>query len=205
MKATVILSLAFLFAFANLNFTNGYENEKDNESKNDFEHSHSEETTAGSFDIMMQVLTHQRCVNCHPAGDRPHQGDESRVHTFNIQRGADGHGMPNAQCSTCHQSENNDYSGVPGAPHWHLAPKSMAWEGLNRIQIAKSMLDKSSNGGRSIEEIEKHLLEDGLVLWAFDPGVDNEGVPREAPPVSKEEFFKAVKDWVAAGAVIPNE
>ncbi|MCI4671866.1 MAG: hypothetical protein MRZ79_27235 [Bacteroidia bacterium] len=158
---------------------------------------------ATPFDVMTQVLTHQRCLNCHPAGDRPRQGDESRVHSFNIQRGEDGHGMLNAQCSSCHQSENNNFSGVPGAPHWHLAPKSMAWEGLNRIEIVQVMLDKGKNGGRSLEEIEKHLTEDPLVLWAFDPGVNNEGLPREKPPVSKEEFIKAVKQWVAEGAVIP--
>jgi len=156
------------------------------------------------FDVMMKVLTHQRCVNCHPSGDRPRQGDERRVHNFNIQRGVTGHGMTNAKCSTCHQAENNNYSGVPGAPHWHLAPKSMAWEGLNRVEIAQSILDTSKNGGRSIEEIEKHLLEDPLVLWAFDPGLTNEGVPREKPPVSKEVYFEAVKQWVADGAVIPE-
>jgi len=85
------------------------------------------------FDVMMQVLTHKRCVNCHPSVDRPRQGEDCYIHNFNIQRGEDGHGMVSVQCSTCHHDENNDYSGVPGAPHWHLAPKSMAWEGLNRI------------------------------------------------------------------------
>ena len=38
------------------------------------------------FDVMMQVLTHQRCVNCHPSGDRPRQGDESRVHKYSARR-----------------------------------------------------------------------------------------------------------------------
>ena len=171
----------------------------------EFSSSSQDEVAPKSFDVMMQVLTHQRCMNCHPADDRPRQGDESRVHNFNIQRGADGHGMPNVQCSTCHQSENNDFSGVPGAPHWHLAPQSMAWQGLSRVEIAQAMLDKSKNGGRSIEEIEKHLTEDALVLWAFDPGINNEGVPREKPPVSKEVYIQAVKQWVAEGAVIPSE
>lgn len=158
-----------------------------------------------AFDKMMQVITHQRCVNCHPAGDRPHQGDDSHVHYFNVQRGEDGHGIGAMKCQTCHQEENNDYSGVPGAPHWHLAPRSMGWEGLNRVEIAQAMLDKSKNGGRSVQEIEKHLTEDPLVLWVFEPGVNNEGVPREKPPVSKEEYIKAVKQWVAEGANIPNK
>ena len=157
------------------------------------------------FEVMMDVISHQRCVNCHPAGDRPHQGDDSHLHYFGVQRGPDGHGAPGLQCNTCHQSENNLFSGVPGAPHWHLAPRSMGWEGLSRTEIARAMLDKSKNGNRSIEEIEKHLTEDPLVLWVFEPGVNNEGVPREKPPVSKEEYIKAVKQWIAEGANIPNE
>jgi len=195
---SLIFFATFLFAF---NFDSPELDHHTNATKNISSLSNSEEP----FEIMMQVIAHQRCVNCHPSGDRPRQGDENRVHNFNIQRGEDGHGMLNAKCSTCHQSENNNFSGVPGAPHWHLAPKSMAWEGLSKLEIAQSMLDKSKNGGRSIEEIGKHLTGDLLVLWAFDPGINNEGVPREKPPVSKEDYLKAVKQWIAEGAVIPKE
>lgn len=172
----------------------------------------SQETVADStdaaddpFTVMMQVIAHKRCVNCHPSGDRPRQGADSHLHNFNVQRGPDNHGMPGLNCSTCHQSENNDYSGVPGAPHWGLAPLSMAWEGLSRTEIARSMLNLENNGRRSLEEIVKHLTEDELVLWAFEPGVDNEGVPREKPPVSEEAYIAAVKAWAEAGAVIPEE
>ncbi len=157
------------------------------------------------FDIMMKVVMHKRCMNCHPAGDRPRQGADSHVHNFNVQRGADGHGIGALQCSTCHQSENNDFAGVPGAPHWHLAPSSMAWEGLSRTEIARSMLNPENNGGKTLEETVKHMTEDELVLWAFEPGVDDEGIPRETPPVSKEAFISAVKAWAAAGAVIPED
>lgn len=155
------------------------------------------------FDQMMAVLMHPRCMNCHPAGDRPKQGEDSHLHQFNVQRGEDGHGVKALQCQTCHQKENNHFSGVPGAPHWHLAPKSMAWEGLSRVEIAQSMLNPENNGGKTIKEIEKHLTEDPLVLWAFEPGVDHDGIPRERPPISKVDFIQAVKVWVANGAVIP--
>lgn len=158
-----------------------------------------------AFETMMKVLSHRRCVNCHPAGDRPRQGEDSHIHNFGVKRGKDGHGTFALKCKSCHQPENNDLAGVPGAPHWHLAPRSMAWEGLSKVEIAKALLDKSKNGDRSLEEIEKHLTEDPLVLWAFDPGINNEGVPREKPPVSKEDYIKAVKKWVADGAIIPAE
>lgn len=157
------------------------------------------------FETMMDVLTHQRCMNCHPSGDKPRQGEDSHLHNFNVQRGPENHGVTAVQCSTCHQAENNDFSGVPGAPHWGLAPKTMAWEGLSRTEIANVILDPEKNGGRSLEEIVKHMTEDELVLWAFKPGVDNEGNPREKPPVSEADFKAAVKAWADAGAVVPED
>lgn len=161
--------------------------------------------SAEAFDQMMQVVTHKRCMNCHPAGDRPHQGEDSHLHRFGVQRGDDGHGVAALQCGTCHQQENNLLSGVPGAPHWHLAPRSMGWEGLSEAEIAQAMLDPQKNGGRSPEDILHHMTEDPLVLWVFEPGVDHEGIPREAPPISKEVYVEAVKTWINSGAIIPTE
>lgn len=158
-----------------------------------------------SFDVMMKVLMHKRCMNCHPSDDRPRQGEDSHVHNFGVQRGKDNHGLPGLQCQTCHQSENNQFSGVPGAPHWSLAPKTMGWQGLTRVQIATNMLDKEKNGGRSVEDIVKHLTEDALVAWAWNPGVRANGTPREKPPVSRQEFIKAVKTWAENGAKIPTK
>jgi len=155
------------------------------------------------FDKIMQVLMHKRCMNCHPSDDRPRQGEDSHVHNFGVQRGKENHGLPGLQCQTCHQSENNNYSGVPGAPHWGLAPKTMGWQGLTRVEIARNLLDKEKNGGRDLEEIVKHLTEDALVAWAWKPGVNADGKAREAPPVSREDFVKAVKQWAEDGAKIP--
>ncbi len=184
-------------------------NNKDSGSKVNPEHlsdnPSSNEVTEEAFNTMMKVISHKRCVNCHPSGNRPNQGEDSHPHRFDVQRGEDGHGLAALECSTCHQEENNDMSGVPGAPHWHLAPRSMGWEGLNKFEIAEAMLDKSKNGGRSVQEIEKHLTEDALVLWVFEPGVNNEGIEREKPPVSKAEFISAVKTWVKSGANIPTQ
>jgi hypothetical protein len=157
------------------------------------------------FDKMMAVLTHQRCLNCHPSDDRPRQGEDSHIHNFEVRRGPDNHGVAALKCQSCHQKENNDFSGVPGAPEWSLAPIEMAWAGLSRVEIARSMLNPENNGGRSLEETVKHLTEHELVLWAWEPGMDVAGNPREKPPVSKEEYIKAVKEWAAGGAVIPEE
>lgn len=158
-----------------------------------------------NFNKMMQVITHQRCVNCHPSDGIPKQGDDSHPHYFGLARGKDNHGFEATKCSTCHQDENNAYSGVPGAPEWSLAPHSMRWEGLSRTEIAESILDPKRNGNRNHEQIMHHLTEHALVLWAWDPGVDADGVRREPPPVPKDEYIAAVKQWFEDGAVIPAE
>ncbi len=156
------------------------------------------------FDQVMSVITHRRCMNCHPSDDYPRQGDDSHYHRFGVQRGPNNNGLAALQCASCHQESNNILAGVPGAPHWSLAPISMGWRGLDKYEIAANMLDRSKNGNRSIAEIEHHLTEDPLVLWAFEPGVDNEGKEREKPPLSKDEWIKAVKEWVATGAEVPR-
>lgn len=169
----------------------------------------SEEDTAltseEAFDKMMDVLTHQRCVNCHPNDNVPKQGDDSHPHHFGMERGENNLGFQATKCTTCHQSQNNNYSGVPGAPEWSLAPASMFWEGLSRIEIAESMMDPKRNGGRTPENTMHHLTEHELVLWAWEPGISVSGVPRELPPIPKEEYIAAVKKWFEEGHIIPSK
>ncbi len=158
-----------------------------------------------AFEKVMSVVTHKRCMNCHPADDYPRQGEDSHLHNFGVQRGLADHGTEALQCGTCHQTANNDFSGVPGAPHWGLAPKSMGWQGMDKYEIAQAMLDRSKNGNRSKADIEHHLTEDPLVLWVFEPGVNSEGKPREQPPLTKDEWVTAVKTWIAGGAKVPTK
>jgi len=91
-----------------------------------------------------KVLQHPRCVNCHPAGDSPHQTDQRRPHQPLVVRGADGHGAPTLACNTCHGPANFDPAHVPGHPEWHLAPLAMAWEGRSLGQICEP-IDVSFN------------------------------------------------------------
>ena len=58
------------------------------------------------FEEAGKVLQHPRCVNCHPAGERPSQGDQMRPHEPLVVRGKDGHGAPGLACSTCHGGAN---------------------------------------------------------------------------------------------------
>lgn len=158
-----------------------------------------------NFDKLMDVLTHHRCVNCHPSDGIPKQGDDSHPHYFGIARGEANVGFEATKCNTCHQSENNDFSGVPGAPEWSLAPDKMRWQGLSRVEIAESILDPQRNGNRTPDQVMHHLTEHALVLWAWAPGVDADGKPREKPPVPLDEYTTAVKQWFKDGAKIPEQ
>lgn len=158
-----------------------------------------------AYNKMMDVLMSPRCINCHPSDNIPKQSEDGHPHYFGMSRGTNNLGFQATKCTTCHQTENNNYSGVPGAPDWSLAPDKMKWEGLTRNQIARSMLNKENNGNRTLEELEYHLTEHELVLWAWKPGVDANGVPRELPPVPLEEYRAAVKEWIEHGAIVPED
>src|SRR6201996_7971632 len=46
-----------------------------------------------AFMSVYKVLMSPRCMNCHPSGDAPLQGDDSHIHTMNVKRGVDGKGL----------------------------------------------------------------------------------------------------------------
>jgi hypothetical protein len=145
-----------------------------------------------------KVLQHPRCLNCHPAGERPSQGDQMRPHEPLVVRGKDGHGAPGLACSTCHSGANFDPARVPGDPHWHLAPATMAWVGKSLGAICNQLKDPKRNGKRDIAAILKHVSEDSLVKWGWNPG------PGRTPaPGSNEEFAALLKAWADTGAHCP--
>lgn len=151
------------------------------------------------FKPIADVLRHPRCMNCHPRDDRPRQGDDRHPHLQNIVRGEDNMGFTNARCTACHRDENNAYSGVPGAPSWHLAPASMGWQGLNDAELCTTLKDQDKNGGKDIAALVKHMEDDKLVLWGWQPGGD-----RKPVSTPHADFVKQLKTWEAGGAPCPT-
>ena len=151
------------------------------------------------FTELGKVLTHPRCVNCHPAGDRPRQGDEGRVHQPPVARGPDGHGLPAMRCSACHQQANFDPGRMPGHPEWHLAPREMAWEGKTLGEICNQLKDPARNGGRKVEDLIHHIGTDTLVGWAWAPGFG-----RTPAPGTQSQAGALVEAWVKTGAACPT-
>jgi len=148
------------------------------------------------------VFMHPRCLNCHPNGDAPLQGDDSHVHTQNVLRGRDGKGLYALKCADCHQDHNLPGAHMPpGNPNWHLTPADipMVFQGRTPAQLARQIQDPQENGGKTLEQIVDHVTNDGLVLWGWSPG---DG--RTTPPLSHAEFAAKMKEWVAKGAAIPE-
>ena len=65
--------------------------------------SKDEAASRAAFLAAYPVFMHPRCMNCHPAGDAPLQGDDSRPHGQNVKRGPDGMGLYALKCADCHQ------------------------------------------------------------------------------------------------------
>ena len=154
--------------------------------------------SAALFNEAGKVLTHPRCVNCHPAGDRPRQGDVRRLHQPPVARGEDGFGLPAMRCPICHQAANFEPAGVPGDSGWHLAPREMSWEGKTLGEICAQIKDPARNGGRSLGDIVHHVGDDHLVGWAWAPGTG-----RQSAPGTQAQAGALVEAWVKTGAACP--
>lgn len=154
-----------------------------------------------AFGAVYKVLMSARCMNCHPAGNIPLQGDDSHLHTMSPQRGVDGKGIYAMKCANCHQPTNTPgLHTPPGNPNWHLPPANMrmVFQGRTPHQLAKQLVDPKQNGNKDMKKLIAHA-DDGLVLSGWNPG---EG--RTLPPLSHAEFKKAWLTWLNTGAYAPK-
>jgi len=155
-----------------------------------------------AFMQVYKVLMSPRCMNCHPSGDVPLQGDDSHIHTMLPQRGKEGKGIYAMKCANCHQPTNiAGLNTPPGHPNWHLPPANMKmiFQGKTPNQLAKQLVNPKTNGNKTLQKLIEHA-DDGLVKAGWDPG---EG--RTVPPLSHEEFKKAWITWIKTGAYAPKQ
>lgn len=156
--------------------------------------------SAAIFTELGRVLNSPRCVNCHPAGDRPRQGDTRRLHQPPVFRGKDGMGLPALRCDVCHQKANYDPGRMPGHDPWFLAPREMAFEGKGLSEICRQIKDPARNGGKSLPDLVSHIGDDSLVGWAWNPGVG-----RTPAPGTQQQAKALVQAWVDTGAHCPAD
>jgi hypothetical protein len=155
-----------------------------------------------AFAEVYKVLMHPRCMNCHPKGDVPLQGDDSHPHTMAPQRGKDGHGLNAMKCINCHQSENTpDVHTPPGNPKWGLPPSQMkmVFQGKNQRELALQIMDYNKNGHKNKQQLLEHAR-DTLVKAGW-----NMGEGRVAPPLGYNEFVKAWDIWIEKGGYAPEK
>ena len=179
-------------------------NVKNNFTGNDAKNNHVAKDSVESVNAFMtvyKVLMSPRCMNCHPSGDIPLQGDDNHLHAMFPKRGKEGKGIFAMKCSNCHQPENTPgLNTPPGSPDWHLPPANMkmVFQGRTAGQLAKQLMDPKQNGHKTKAQLIEHA-DDGLVLAGWNPG---EG--RTLPPVSHAEFKKAWITWIEKGAYAPK-
>lgn len=155
-----------------------------------------------AFEKVYSVLMHPRCMNCHPNGDIPLQGDDSHIHNMLPERGSDGRGLFTMKCANCHGAEGVPGEATPpGNPHWHLPPADMkmVFQGRSPRELALQLVNPELNGHKSMAELRIHA-EDTLVKSGWNMGGD-----RELPPLSYKEFKKVWYAWIDNGAYAPSK
>ncbi len=157
------------------------------------------------FTEAAKVITHPRCMNCHPATDRPLQSNDQHPHNPPTWRGEGGVGIAGAPCSTCHTEKNftlvasgASYKSIPGHPRWGLAPIEMAWEGKSVHDICEQIKDPKRNGGRDLALVHEHMAHDDLVAWGWNPGAG-----RDPAPGTQEQLGNLIQAWIDTGAQCP--
>jgi hypothetical protein len=194
---TVLVIIISMIGFMSFGFRNeaaisNTENEKIN--KDSVE-------SVKAFKDVYTVLMSPRCMNCHPSGDVPLQGDDSHLHKMLPKRGKDGKGLYAMKCSSCHQPTNIEgLNTPPGHPDWKLPPANMkmVFQGRTPEQLAKQLVNLKTNGNKKMAQLMAHA-DDGLVKAGWNPG---EG--RTVPPLTHAEFKKAWITWIKTGAYAPG-
>jgi hypothetical protein len=198
-KTTIAVMFAIISAIVFMSF--GFTNDKaagksaiENVGKDSIE-------SVKAFMEVYKVLMSPRCMNCHPSGDIPLQGDDSHPHAMLPRRGKDGKGVYAMKCANCHQPTNIEGQGrPPGHTGWRLPPASMKmiFQGRTPNQLAKQLVNPKTNGNKNLHQLKAHA-DDGLVKAGWDMG---EG--RTAPPLTHSAFKKAWITWIDKGAYAPK-
>ncbi len=155
-----------------------------------------------AFSIVYKVLMNPRCMNCHPSGDIPLQGNDSHLHTMSPKRGANGKGLYAMKCTNCHQPSNTPGMHTPpGNPKWQLPPADMkmVFQGKSARQLALQIMDYNKNGHKNKAELLEHAR-DTLVKAGW-----NMGQGRPAPPIAYNDFVKAWDTWINSGGYAPGK
>ena len=161
------------------------------------------ERSKAIFEEVGKVLTHPRCMNCHPAGDHPLQGNDQHEHMPPIWRAETGHLKSLVPAVTPEKNmtllDAASYRSIPGHPRWGFAPLAMAWQNKSLREICVQLKDVKLNGGRDLAALQEHIAKDDLVGWGWNPGAG-----REPAPGNQAAAGLLVQAWIDSGAECPG-
>ena len=152
------------------------------------------------FTELGKVLTHPRCVNCHPAGDRPRQGD-ARPAAPAAGRARAGRASAASRCAarSATRRRTSTPAACPAIPNG--ISRRARWRGRARrfAEICEQIKDPARNGNRKPEDLIHHIGDDTLVGWAWAPGYG-----RQPAPGTQKIAGALVEAWVKTGAACPK-
>jgi hypothetical protein len=159
-----------------------------------------------AFETVRTVLAHPRCLNCHPGGDGPLQGDADALHAQGVVRGPDGRGVAGLACTSCHGRANLPASYGPAQPpgvstEWRMPGPAvkMVFAGVAAKALCEQLKDPARNGGKDLAALLEHVAHDPLVLWGWAPGAG-----RAPVAVPHDVFTAAFTAWSQQGAPCPQ-
>ncbi|MBX2796377.1 MAG: c-type cytochrome [Myxococcales bacterium] len=151
-----------------------------------------------AFADIYAVATHPRCLNCHPDGDAPLQGDDSHPHIYGITRFSP---LKGVHCSQCHapSAAGDGLAPMPPADSlWSMPPRAMTFQNRTPAQLCAQLTDPAVNGGRGLAGLAHHIEADHLLITSWHSG-------RQPPPISHAELVERFEVWGEAGGPCPQE
>ena len=85
------------------------------------------ERSRALFNEIAKVVTHPRCMNCHPAGNHPLQGNERHEHMPPVPRGDAGLGVAGLNCATCARSHRSPASRIRPSARARCSTRLPRW------------------------------------------------------------------------------
>ena len=146
-----------------------------------------------------RVLQHPRCLNCHPVGERPTQGNDCHPHSPLVVRGADdkgaiGHALHDlppgcelravGRAGTSALACRAEVDGMADRNRWARS--------ASRSRIRGATAARRSRRSRSTWRTTR------LVGWAWMPGGN-----REPAPGTQAQLGALIAAWIESGAACP--
>ena len=107
-----------------------------------------------------------------PRVSRRNRAIQRQVHVPPITRGPHDSGPPGLQCAACHQKKNFAAQRCAGRTELASRAAFAGWEDKTPGELCRSVLDRRTNGNKSVAEIVKHMTDDELVAWGWDAGTE---------------------------------